>query len=124
MKKILSLSKMREVLPLPYDSGKAKSAVFLQNEETELSDAEYKFLAEKSDPFKYMVENGIFKVINLKDDSEKEKPVEKSLSKKEKKKLEKAEKAKAEKKAAEKVKEIKTKLNTLHEEKLKKVREK
>jgi len=75
MKKILSKSKMREVLQLPHDKiGKARTAVFIKHTEsnpvyTDLSDSDFKFLKDKENgPFSFLLKEGTFIVVDDNDD--------------------------------------------------------
>jgi hypothetical protein len=94
MKKITSLSKMRECMPIP---GSKKKVYFVRGEETILEDSECKALLEDKDcMFKFLVDEGSLIISDIKKEEE-----PKPLSKKEKKKLADEEKKRKEKEAGE-----------------------
>jgi len=98
MRKILSLSKMRETIPLPPLKDRLKrSAIFMKGEHTNLEDSDYEFLKkQEGGPFNFLIGEGTFIVSELPKEEE-----PKPLSKKDQKKLDAVEKKAKVKKAAE-----------------------
>jgi len=89
MKKILSKSRMREVMPLPHDkSKKSRTAVFEQDKGdgedkvTILSNSDFKFLRDQEDgPFSFFLNEGTFVIIDNEEKPKEKSPLEKKIEK-------------------------------------------